>query len=153
MVCCAVQNNQTRPTGGTSGSHPYCTATLVGPFLGYTMEVTEKVCTVCGLSKALAEFNARSDTPNRYRSECKKCQYKRQSRRQRHRKRSPLVAHAYNASHYAKRVGNLVPAKTCQKCGKPGKVQMHHSDYALPLYVIWLCQICHSAEHRSLKIA
>jgi len=36
-----------------------------------------KICTVCKQEKELSEFNARPDKPSGYRSECKKCQYKR----------------------------------------------------------------------------
>lgn len=34
----------------------------------------------------------------------------------------------------------------CERCGAPN-TQAHHSDYAQPLHVKWLCQPCHGFEH------
>ena len=35
----------------------------------------------------------------------------------------------------------------CERCGAE-EAQAHHHDYGQPLSVRWLCQECHSAEHR-----
>lgn len=116
-------------------------------------ELLERERTVCGATKPVADFNTRPDRPSGYRSECRKCQYRRQYKGQKRKKRKPHVARAYNISHYAKRKGNVVPAKACQGCGNVGRLQMHHPDYGEPLNIVWLCAKCHTAEHRSIKIA
>lgn len=38
----------------------------------------------------------------------------------------------------------------CASCGTSVGVQAHHSDYARPMDIQWLCQICHKLLH-SLK--
>ncbi len=35
--------------------------------------------------------------------------------------------------------------EACQICNRPGPLSRHHSDYAKPLSVIWLCKVCHAA--------
>lgn len=103
-----------------------------------------KKCSKCREVKALSEFNMRSDRPSSYRSECKKCQYKRQSWR-----RKPLrVWNCYNKLRYALRKGKIIKADICQICGCDGKLQAHHDDYDKPLDVIWLHQRCHTELHR-----
>lgn len=49
---------------------------------------------------------------------------------------------------YAIRNGNLTRPNFCEKCGKQTTPQGHHHDYSKPLEVQWLCQQCHSFEHR-----
>lgn len=36
----------------------------------------------------------------------------------------------------------------CHVCGSPDS-QMHHTDYSLPLFIIWLCRPCHLHHHKS----
>ena len=43
--------------------------------------------------------------------------------------------------------GKLVRPNACERCGKSCKPHAHHSDYAKPLEVRWLCFPCHMAEH------
>ena len=38
----------------------------------------------------------------------------------------------------------------CENCGAE-PAQGHHPDYDKPLEVIWLCPMCHAAEHRKAK--
>jgi hypothetical protein len=45
----------------------------------------------------------------------------------------------------------LVRAKRCEHCGrrcKRSQIEAHHSDYAKPLEVQWLCWTCHKAADR-----
>ena len=42
---------------------------------------------------------------------------------------------------------NIVKPGQCSRCGSPDKVQAHHSDYAKPLDIKWLCHSCHCKEH------
>lgn len=39
-----------------------------------------------------------------------------------------------------------IERKPCQVCGSD-KSEMHHPDYELPLFVVWLCRPCHLAWH------
>jgi hypothetical protein len=43
--------------------------------------------------------------------------------------------------------GTLTRPPACESCGTPGPVQGHHSYYARPLSVTWLCRACHALEH------
>lgn len=45
----------------------------------------------------------------------------------------------------AKNKGRLQP-QPCVVCGAD-KVEMHHTDYAQPLVVTWLCHPCHKQQH------
>lgn len=49
---------------------------------------------------------------------------------------------------YQTKRNNLIsiPDK-CEVCCSVGKVIAHHPDYHMPLYVIWLCRICHGRLH------
>ena len=47
--------------------------------------------------------------------------------------------------------GKLHRPTVCDTCFKPypaGKLHGHHSDYSLPLVVLWLCALCHKKWHR-----
>ena len=45
--------------------------------------------------------------------------------------------------------GRLI-RKACSVCKEP-KSQAHHPDYSKPLFVVWLCALCHGAEHPRRK--
>ena len=43
------------------------------------------------------------------------------------------------------RRGRLIRPDRCEQCGRLGKVDAHHADYAKPAEVQWLCRPCHCA--------
>lgn len=43
--------------------------------------------------------------------------------------------------------GTLRRSTRCEECGDTELVEGHHTDYAKPLYVTWLCPACHRAAH------
>lgn len=48
----------------------------------------------------------------------------------------------------AVRDGRLVKAVACEECGATDRsIHAHHRDYAVALEVVWLCVVCHKAEH------
>lgn len=48
------------------------------------------------------------------------------------------------------RNGQIRKPETCEACGKRAKVDGHHTDYAKPLSVRWVCRQCHKDIHRSI---
>jgi len=65
----------------------------------------------------------------------------------RRRKWSPRSEARYLLNLAVKRGEILRPAR-CTRCGEARKLQAHHSDYNRPLFVEWLCSLCHGQEHR-----
>ena len=47
------------------------------------------------------------------------------------------------------RRGEVVRPTRCSRCGEQRKIHAHHPDYSRPLYVEWLCTLCHGEEHRT----
>ena len=45
------------------------------------------------------------------------------------------------------RSGILVRPDTCAQCGARGGIQGHHPDYTKPLFIEWLCRMCHGRVH------
>jgi DNA-binding transcriptional regulator YiaG len=63
----------------------------------------------------------------------------------------PITQLAREALNAAIASGKVVKPASCEKCGKtPKRLHGHHEDYNKPLKVIWLCPLCHSAEHKRL---
>ena len=58
----------------------------------------------------------------------------------------PRRESARAAARKAVRRGNL-KRQPCQRCQQP-RSEMHHPDYSLPLYVVWLCRHCHRRLHQ-----
>lgn len=58
---------------------------------------------------------------------------------------NPERVRAHRLTHKAIRLGQLV-RQPCEKCGAQ-RADAHHSDYAKPLEVRWLCRRCHNHLH------
>lgn len=51
----------------------------------------------------------------------------------------------------AKERGTIVPAESCESCGRRlRRLFMHHVDYSKPLEVLWLCARCHGKAEGGL---
>ena len=136
----------------------------------------KRICSVCKQTKPLTEFyKDKSRTLGRtYR--CAKCddlrhneylasakgkakrkQYlqsdgAQQLRRARQRRDYWVNRHKYTAK---KMVAVMIETgditrQPCEKCGEE-KAVAHHSDYAKPLEIVWLCHACHMAEHKRIR--
>src|ERR1700719_1359171 len=46
--------------------------------------------------------------------------------------------------------GKLKP-QPCENCGTKENVQAHHTNYAKPLEITWLCATCHNLMHQLSK--
>lgn len=63
-----------------------------------------------------------------------------------------LKTWAYGRYKKALRNGTIARPDRCSRCGKRKRcIQGHHSNYAWPLRVVWLCPACHGDEHSKLK--
>ena len=70
---------------------------------------------------------------------------------------------AHKAVFDAMKSGKLIRPWICDRCEFVDRVKReawenslinaHHSDYAKPLDVIWLCSPCHHEEHKRMKKA
>jgi hypothetical protein len=60
---------------------------------------------------------------------------------------------AKNAVARAVKSGKLIRPQTCTSCGAAKNIVGHHSDYAQPINVVWICQLCHVRLHRKLASA
>jgi len=60
----------------------------------------------------------------------------------------PIRRAAMTLLNNAVRDKRICKPKQCSKCGRKTRIMGHHQDYYKPLDVIWLCPMCHVAEHR-----
>ena len=68
-----------------------------------------------------------------------------------YRKDNPVRYHANGMVSNAVRDGRLNKPETCSRCTSSTRIHGHHEDYYKPLDVIWLCQVCHIAEHKKIN--
>lgn len=65
---------------------------------------------------------------------------------------NPEKARAHQLVSYAVSRGKLKRPETCSRCGGRGPIHGHHTDYAQPLAVTWVCRPCHHALHREADL-
>jgi len=63
----------------------------------------------------------------------------------------PIKLAARTLLNNAVSLGKLMRPDQCERCDTSGKIQGHHHDYNKPLDVNWLCQECHTLEHKQSK--
>jgi hypothetical protein len=67
--------------------------------------------------------------------------------------RNPAKRAALIATSNAIRDGKLTRPDACERCGEACKPVAHHSDFAKPLDVLWICTTCHGQLMRRVLIA
>lgn len=111
--------------------------------------MTERACTLCGLTKPVDQFQKPRPGRGGYGSRCRDCERARSRlhtdyRRGGKKKQDPIKHRARAAVQYALKTGRLV-RRPCEVCGGPA--QAHHQDYSRPLDVRWLCRNHHEITH------
>jgi hypothetical protein len=56
-------------------------------------------------------------------------------------------AEAYKIVRKAIGLGAIVRKESCEICNKETKTVAHHPDYDKPLFVLFVCEVCHRALH------
>jgi hypothetical protein len=132
------------------------------------MAEASKRCTKCGVEKLVGEFYLHTVRGRREREyHCKACRNaaivarreanpeKERQRRTRVQSREQVTRPERRAARLALqravREGKLLRPTVCDQCGTACHPHGHHSDYARPLDVQWLCARCHAAEHVRLR--
>lgn len=140
-----------------------------------------QVCIICNEQRPLSDFYRHPDMSNGHIGKCKDC-CKKQSklryyekhdkimeyekirrgdkkRKIKHiiycsnfRKKFPLKRIAYYMVSNAIRGGHL-KKQPCSVCGSNINIEAHHSDYSLPLSIVWLCGKHHKEWHRQNTVA
>ena len=64
---------------------------------------------------------------------------------------NPEKATAHKILNNAIRDKKVIRPTTCADCSTDGRLHGHHHDYSKPLDVVFLCVICHGAEHKRLR--
>lgn len=131
-----------------------------------------KTCSRCGEAKSADQFQKRNASADGMTAACKAClanydarRYQESPVRRAHAKacalspagaeakkrwaeRNPEKRAAHIALGNAVRDGKVRKPRSCERCGKRGRISGHHQDYSKPLSVIWLCPPCHRKEHQ-----
>ncbi len=139
-----------------------------------------KPCFKCGLTKPITEFYRHAQMADGYLNKCKDCQRRdvkinrdanlsrfhaydieRSKRPERKAKaidyqrsaraEDPVRYKARNAVSNALRDGRLL-REPCKVCGTTEGVEAHHSDYARPLDVEWLCFAHHRHDRHGQQV-
>jgi hypothetical protein len=135
--------------------------------------MSEKKCFKCGEVKSLSEFYKHKMMADGHVNKCKDCnkidvaqnrvnkiEYYREYDRLRgnrqtkedvksYRTRFPMKYAAHIIVANAVRDGRLSKTNKCSECGKvSSSIHGHHDDYAMALYVRWLCPLCHKKWHK-----
>lgn len=66
--------------------------------------------------------------------------------------RHPLRSRQVLKVSRAVRNGTIKKPKNCEVCGQTKRLVGHHKDYTRPLDVVWVCQPCHKALHKTQVI-
>jgi hypothetical protein len=132
--------------------------------------VSQKACFKCGEIKPLDAFYRHPQMSDGRLNKCKVCT--RRDVQENYAKRRAQYR-AYDKARYADRYqrghfrardlakkraritlqnnvvrGKIVRPSHCEACGVACHPDAHHTDYARPLDVRWLCRTCHAKEHR-----
>lgn len=113
--------------------------------------ITERACTLCGLTKPVDQFQKPRPGRGGFGSRCRDCERARNRLRpkqptvRRPRHQDPVKKRANAKVQSALRAGRLMRLP-CEVCGDP-KTHAHHDDYSKPLDVRWLCRNHHMQEH------
>ena len=140
------------------------------------MRTSVKTCFKCHVEKPITDFYVHPQMGDGRLNKCKECSkndvrenyranvehYREYERKRfqdagrkenvrvyqrRRRDANPEKYQARNAVNNAIRDGRLDKPDHCEKCNATGRIEGHHPDYSKPLEVMWLCFICHRAEH------
>jgi hypothetical protein len=110
---------------------------------GISREGTKR-CLGCGLGRPRSDFYINRGNKDGLDSWCKLC-------RRRALGLSPIAKRSHPCVRAA--TPSLNRPDACEQCGRVGKVDAHHPDYARPLEVMWLCRRCHFRLHARLRKA
>ena len=135
-----------------------------------------KVCFKCNEEKPLSDFYRHPRMADGHLGKCKECakrdvterreeniEYVREYDRKRartpkrielhartlaiYRREHPERVAANNAAQRAVASGKIKRKDRCELCGVSGRLEKHHPDYDQPLWVFFLCPVCHKAVH------
>lgn len=132
-----------------------------------------KHCSHCKQLKSFEAFPRDRSTKTGYNKWCRECvrqkdskpdrvearrNYEHTERGRSRRQNYPEKVLAGNLLRKAVKAGKMVRPHKCEVCnetpknrlGKP-MIEAHHHDYSKPFDVIWLCKLCHAAEHSRIR--
>lgn len=136
-----------------------------------------KTCFKCGVEKEIAEFYVHKAMSDGRLNKCKECtksdvkkhyreaidrikaydieRNKTKERKEMQGRMSRTARTKYPIKFGARAIvgnavrdGRITKPTSCQTCGKQKQLDGHHSDYAKPLDVMWLCRQCHNDWHK-----
>lgn len=66
-----------------------------------------------------------------------------------YRQKHSLIYKAHNSVNNSLRDNKIIKPLLCETCNQEKQLEAHHCDYALPLYIMWLCVDCHKDWHKN----